>query len=216
LRNLVFRRGHAVVPHDNPNLHLADNITVMFEFQKTELRNDAITQSRSGDPLLCPVRAGAVIVRHLLSIRSTRDDFLYQYKSAGNRIMELVGNLALTHLRDFIRTVDASYGLPELDVGLHSFRSSAAMAMYLNGVPVYTLTLISRWSSDAFLHYIRKQVTEFSGDVAKRMVTIRSYHHVPDPSREDPHTHNSMAATTNLGMGANGAAINRAAFSVWG
>jgi hypothetical protein len=45
LRNLTFRRRHAIVPHDDPNLELADNITVMFEFQKTELRDYSVTQS---------------------------------------------------------------------------------------------------------------------------------------------------------------------------
>jgi hypothetical protein len=67
LRNLVFRRCNAIVPHDNPNLHLADTITVMFEYQKTELRNDSITQSKPGYILLCPVGAGATIVRRLLA-----------------------------------------------------------------------------------------------------------------------------------------------------
>jgi hypothetical protein len=215
LRNLVFRRRNAIVPHDDPNLHLADTITVTFEYQKTELRDDSITQSKSGHILLCPVRAGAAIVRRLLAIKSTRDDFLYRYKAADGTIMEMTGNLAVEHLRDFIKTVPTDFGLPAKDVGLHSLRSSAAMAMYLNKIPVYTLMLLGRWSSDAFLRYIRKQVTEFSNNVSKAMIMMRAYHHVPDPSREDPRTHNSMAATANTGMGANGATINRAAFAVW-
>ena len=60
--------------------------------------------------------------------------------------------------------MDEAYGLPSKDIGLHSIRASGAMAMYLNGVPVYTIMLLGRWSSDAFLRYIRKQVTEFSNN----------------------------------------------------
>ena len=53
LRNLVFCRKNKIVPHDDPHLlDLADTVMVTFEYQKRDLRNDAVTQSRSGDPLL--------------------------------------------------------------------------------------------------------------------------------------------------------------------
>jgi len=56
-------------------------------------------------------------------------------------------------------------------VGLHSARSGAAMAMYLAGVPVVKIMLLGRWSSDAFLRYIRRQVKEFSGGVSQKMIS---------------------------------------------
>ena len=55
LRNLVFRKNHLIVPHDDPNLAEADTITCTFEYQKRDLRDNSITQSKSGDPLMCPV-----------------------------------------------------------------------------------------------------------------------------------------------------------------
>ena len=36
------------------------------------------------------------------------------------------------------------------------------MDVFLGECPVYTIMLIGRWSSDAFLRYIRKQVEQFS------------------------------------------------------
>jgi hypothetical protein len=87
--------------------------------------------------------------------------------------------------------------------------------MYLNKIPVYTIMLLGRWSSDAFLRYIRKQVTEFSNNVSRNMIKHSVYHHIIEPSRDDPRTHNPLSATANIGMGANGAASNRNAFSVW-
>jgi hypothetical protein len=54
------------------------------------------------------------------------------------------------------------------------------MAMYLGECPVYTIMLMGRWSSDAFLRYIRKQVLEFSHNVSKRMLRFRTHRHVPD------------------------------------
>ena len=47
------------------------------------------------------------------------------------------------------------------------------------------------------------------------MVKNPVYHHVPDANRKDPRTHDQMAATVNLRMGPNGAAINCYVFSVW-
>jgi len=55
-------------------------------------------------------------------------------------------------------------------IGLHSARSGAAMAMYLAGVPVFTIMLLGRWSSDAFLHYIRKEVQEFRNSVSSKLI----------------------------------------------
>ena len=65
LRNLVVCRKNKIVPHDDPHLDLANTVTVTFEYQKRDLRDDAVTQSRSGDPLLCPVRAAAAVIQRL-------------------------------------------------------------------------------------------------------------------------------------------------------
>ena len=67
------------------------------------------------------------------------------------------------------------------------------MEMYLMGVPVYTIMLIGRWSSNAFLHSIWKQVEQFSKDVAQKMLTYRSFCTIPDVashvvSNKDPPT----------------------------
>ena len=88
------------------------------------------------------------------------------------------------------------------------------MAMYLNRVPVYIIMLLGQWSSDAFLCYIWKQVPEFSNDVSCKMMKKKKYHHVPDPSREDPQSHNSLVATANIGMGTSSMTINCSVFSV--
>jgi hypothetical protein len=49
------------------------------------------------------------------------------------------------------------------------------MAMYLAGIPVFTIMLLERWSSDAFLRYIRKQITEFSSGVSQKMITHEDF-----------------------------------------
>jgi hypothetical protein len=49
------------------------------------------------------------------------------------------------------------------------------MEMYLAGVPVYTIMLISRWLSGAFLYYIRKQVEQLLWHVAEHMLMFRLF-----------------------------------------
>ncbi len=62
------------------------------------------------------------------------------------------------------------------------------MAMYLGECAIYTIMLIGRWSSDAFLQYIRKQVMDFSQNVAKKMLTLtyQNFCHIPDIHRRIP------------------------------
>jgi hypothetical protein len=85
-------------------------------------------------------------------------------------------------LRDVVGAIgEACLRIAKHEVGTHSLRSGAAMAMYLGECPVYTIMRIGRWSSDAFLRYIRKQVMEFSHNVSKKMLRFRHHcRHVPD------------------------------------
>jgi hypothetical protein len=62
------------------------------------------------------------------------------------------------------------------ELGLHSLRSGAAMAMYLAGCAVFTIMLIGCWSSDAFLNYIRPQVSEFSLCVSEKMILHEEFY----------------------------------------
>ena len=69
------------------------------------------------------------------------------------------------HLRNTVDNM-SGLGVKANDVGTHSIRSSFAMALYLAKRPVSTIMLMGRWSSDAFLLYIRRQVQEFSKGVS--------------------------------------------------
>ena len=101
----------------------------------------------------------------------------------------------------------ARLGFKPSEMGTHSLCSGAAMEMYLAKVPVYTIMLIGRWSSNAFLHYIRKQVEQFSRHVAKQMLTFWLFRMIPEiaprvVSIEDPwqRNHRNNAETRqNIG-----------------
>jgi hypothetical protein len=74
----------------------------------------------------------------------------------------------------------ARLALSQARWGRTPFFSGAAMEMYLARVPVYTIMLIGRWSSNAFLRYIRKQVEQFLRHIAKQMLTFRSFQTIPE------------------------------------
>lgn len=81
-------------------------------------------------------------------------------------------------------------GFSPQDLGLHSARSGAAMAMYLSGVPIYTIMLLGQWSSDAFLRYIRKQVKEFSKGISNKMLINDEFFAIPTNSTKNPRLNN--------------------------
>jgi hypothetical protein len=47
-----------------------------------------------------------------------------------------------------------------IEIGTHSLRSGRAMTLFLKDHPVQKIMIFGRWSSDAFLVYIRLQVLE--------------------------------------------------------
>jgi hypothetical protein len=54
-------------------------------------------------------------------------------------------------LRDVVVTIgETRLRIAKNEVGTHSLRSGAAMAMYLGECPVYTTMLIGRWSRKCF------------------------------------------------------------------
>ena len=119
-------------------------------------------------------------------------------------------------LCDFIMSIAiGNYGLTAEEIGLHSMHSSSAMAMYLHGVPVYTIMLLGQWSGDTFLRYIRRQYETFHQDVSSKMIDMDIFYHVPNPDHfVDLRTHNPHAATFNSDNGSNGSAYFTA-FAVW-
>ena len=132
---------------------------VTFEYHKRDKGNNTVTQWLTSASTYCPVVVGAAVVRRLEAKGASESDFVYKFKSDNGRTRDFDFATALRMLRDFISSVDfKGLGLDPKRIGLHSLRSLAAMAMYLNSVPVYTIMLLGCWSSNAFLPYIWKQV----------------------------------------------------------
>ncbi len=60
-RNIRFHKQKKLISQDSPELSTATSVSLMFEWQKCDVRDDTITHQRSndsiGDKIICPVHA---------------------------------------------------------------------------------------------------------------------------------------------------------------
>jgi hypothetical protein len=201
VRDVRFFRRQIELSHDDPDLAFADAVAITFRYQKTDVRNATITMYRSGLSVLCPVKAWAGVVQYVRSLPNSTDDtpVCAHFQPHPDATPDHPGKFILltgTEMIKLIRRAAADIGSDVLgftpeECGTHSLRSAAAMAMHLAGVPVYTIMLIGRWSSDAFLVYLRPQVMQFTQHISNRMVEHRQFYSIPtmDPvaNSADPH-----------------------------
>lgn len=198
VNNIRFFKKNKLINHNDPRLHLSDCVSITFELQKRDTKHDTITQHKSGDTLLCPVKIWAKIIRRLISYESTtKNTTVNTYMLSNNKLHCFSGPELLKRLRLAATSIGPDVlGFSADQIGLHSARSGAAMAMYLAGVPVFTIMLLGRWSSEAFLRYIRKQVKEFSRGISSKMIENEKFFTIPLASTEDPRIPNH---SLNLG-----------------
>ena len=191
LRNLRFFRDNKVMALDDPDLRLATALSITFEFQKTDVRHETVHQHATGHLILCPVLCWAATVQRILAYPGCKNTSLVSTVLTNDQRKLVTSAFLSTRLQAAAKRIGEDVlGFSHLDIGTHSIRSGGAMAMYLAGVPVFTIMLIGRWSSDAFLRYIRRQVLQFSAGVSKRMVSnqAQDFFTLPEFDPEHPRT----------------------------
>ncbi len=73
------------------------------------------------------------------------------------------------------------------------------MAMFIAGVPVFTIMLLGCWSSDAFLRHIQQQVQEFSKGVSDKMISNEHFFTISSVTN-DTTTMENRALLHNVGL----------------
>ena len=109
-------------------------------------------------------------------------------------------------------------GLLSEDIGTHSNRSAAAIFMFMDDTPVYMIIFMGRWSSDAFLKYIHRQVLEFIQGMSLGMIKNDVLYTIPEHLTDlmDPRTQDLNSFATNMYMAPPSNHQNiRPAFSLW-
>ena len=69
VKDVRFFHQSQLVPHSSNLIHTADVVAITFTSQKNEDRNNIINQFRTGDPILCPVKAWAAVVTRIRSYK---------------------------------------------------------------------------------------------------------------------------------------------------
>jgi hypothetical protein len=158
-----------------------NNISLTFERQRRQDKLDTITQEATGDSALCLVCFAAGLVRCITSYPGTSSNTNVSAYMSNGSIKHITSQQVINALHDAVCVIGKAHlGISKEEIGTHSIRLGAAMAMCLGKCPVYTIMLIGRSSSNAFLWYIRNQVVELSHNLSKRSLTFQNYRHVPN------------------------------------
>ncbi len=187
-RNIRFLKNNKEIPHNSPQIFKATSVSITVECQKRDVRDDTITHQRSndkvGNKIMCPVRACAELVMIIRNSKISPDkipDMKINSIVSKGKIFTIPSSMILDRIRTAVRFLGKDkLGFTESKVGTHSNRSGGAMGMYLAGTPVYTIMLLGRWSSDAFMWYIRKQVLDMSHGISAKMITYEEFYTIPD------------------------------------
>ena len=171
LSGVLFRSAdNSIINHRSPDLlHRAERVTLTIENQKNGIKMDHRTHQRTPDDVLCPVRRLTSLVariHRMLPVVSPNTTI------NTTRLIAAVGNISSTDVRNHMRSsCTAAGGMPTFgysatDIGTKLLRSGAAtMGLFLMNHPVHKIMMMGRWSSDAFLVYIRPQVLEWTNNM---------------------------------------------------
>jgi len=180
MRNIRFyNERNQDITNKIDELEDAVSVSLTFEFQKKYIRNETIFHQKSGDKLalghMYPVKAAVNIVRRIHSYGLPSEKFpdtQINMVRSGSGFFTIPLSTFLQRIRLAVDTLGPEkLGFISQEVGTHSNRSGGTMGMFLAGTPIYTIMLIGRWSSDAFMRYIRKQVLQLSHGISEKMLT---------------------------------------------
>ena len=190
LRDVTFRDTRKrVIDQTDPDLiRRAEFVTVRFRDQKNGKRMDLRTHSKSGDKRLCPVTIWGDICKRVRRFGGTERSKVFTL-TRDDRTIDITLGRVVRLLKNVGKTISRNH--PEVNIGKigsRSIRSGAAMALFKRDHHPERIKILGRWSSDAFLVYIRPQVLEWTNLMAKDMAREPSKHGFPvtDEARAMP------------------------------
>jgi hypothetical protein len=190
--HVVFRNARKRILPADCSLADAAYVTLTFVDQKNGEKMDVRTQQRTGDKVLCPViQAHALVSRIRSTVPHYSDSTTLNTLHLVGKTVSISSKFLLQQLRLTCRFCGGkkTFGFNPTDIGTHSLRSGGAMALFLNDHPVHKIMIFGRWSSDAFLVYIRPQVLEWTNNMSRDMIRHDSFIDATDTRRthrEDP------------------------------
>jgi hypothetical protein len=149
--------------------------------QKKDKKSITVHHKATKDANMCPVHAAAAIVRQIRNYKGSNDNTPISTVFSQGRSSHVTSKQMTNALHDAIKVIGEDVlNIKTSEVGrTHLIRSGGAMAMFLGGCPIFMIMLIGRWSSNAFMKYIRKQIEEFSHDLSQKMITNMFHRYIP-------------------------------------
>ena len=106
--------------HD-PDLASATAISITFQFQKTNVRDETVHQHATELPILCPVIQWALVVIHILSYPGCDTDSLVSMVVIGDKQKLITAPFLASQLRSAARRIGEDIlGFSWQDIGTHS------------------------------------------------------------------------------------------------
>jgi hypothetical protein len=122
---------------------------------ENDRKANTVTQWRTRDKLLCPVKIWASITRRILSFKGANKNSPVSLMKHKNSIINDTAEKIADLCRGGVVAIrETKLSICRSEIGTKSIRSVATMVMYLSGVSFLLIMLIGRWSSTAFLKYI--------------------------------------------------------------
>jgi hypothetical protein len=202
---IVFRTlSRRVLRLDDPDLlKIADYVTIVFEDQKNGKKMDARTQRRSGHRYLCPVlRWGSAVQRIIATVPTWTDQTTLCSVALDGQVLEISNVFVRKLLRHTCLLYGGftTFGFHPHEIGNRSLRSGAAMSLFLMDHSPAKIMILGRWSSDAFLVYIRPQVLEWTHNMSWDMIHLDSFFdasHRDLVAADDPRTRKRLQTSFN-------------------
>lgn len=199
LGHITFRDANSnLVAQTDPELvERARYVTVYFVDQKNGIKGDRRTQQKTGLEL-CPVVSWANVCRRVRELvpEANEETKVYTVTSEEGLRIDISSKRIALLLKNLCKVFGKAngYGVEHNEIGTRSIRSGAAMALFLMDHSIEKIKILGRWSSDAFMVYIRPQVLEWTNLMAKDMAKTEGFKDLAEGARTrrgqvEPRTH---------------------------
>jgi hypothetical protein len=185
LGNIKFTdsTGRKAVDAHHPDFKKkAHYVSITYVDQKSGKKMEVRTQVKTDHEILCPVALWGEVYRRVSSIKGANENTPVNtwQDPLSMKTIGITATEVITLLRQACDDGGGQdvFGYKSGEVGTHSIRSGAAMALFLAHESVLKIMILGRWSSDAFLVYIRAQVLEWTTGMSKSMIKHLDYTHV--------------------------------------
>ncbi|KAL7578946.1 hypothetical protein ACA910_006915 [Epithemia clementina (nom. ined.)] len=193
LGNINFKRNDNLRAPINPDDPQFENdayfVSITFVAQKNAQKNQTRTQCRTTKRILCHVCAWGRIIRRIhhympnalpdTPVNTWFDPDIATHDPSTPHYRFIRDEDYLLQLRSSCASGGGlhRFGYRPENIGTHSIRSGAAMALFLAQNSILKIMILGRWSSAAFVRYIRPQVMEWTAGMSLSMLRSPDFRH---------------------------------------